>query len=90
MSHITFHPAYLSGSDAGKIHRALVESGHAELADIISERAQRTESDHRYANALELLEEGTFEVDDEPVVSSSEGGAFVMVWQWVDAESAEI
>jgi hypothetical protein len=56
----------------------------------MSERAQRTDSDRRYANALELLEEGSFEVDDEPVVSASEDGAFVMVWKWVDAESAEI
>ncbi len=88
MSDITFHPAYLSGSEAEKIHRALVESGHTDLADIMSERSQRTDTDRRYANALELLEEGTFEMDDAPVVSSSEDGAFVMVWQWVDSESA--
>jgi hypothetical protein len=90
MSQITFHPAYLSGSDAEKIHRVLVESGHTDLADVISEKSQRTDSDRRYANALELLEDGTFEMDDTPVVSSSEDGAFVMVWQWVDAESAAI
>ena len=90
MSDITFHPAYLSGSEAEKIHRALVKSGHTDLADIMSERSQRTDTDCRDANALELLEEGSFEVDDEPVVSASEDGAFVMVWKWVDAESAEI
>jgi hypothetical protein len=90
MPDVTFHTAYISALEAEKIHHALVESGHAELAEIMSERAQRTDSDRRYANALELLEEGFFEVDDEPVVSASEDGAFVMVWKWVDAESAEI
>jgi hypothetical protein len=90
ISQIPFHSAYISALEAEKIHHALVESGQAELAEIMSERAQRTDSDRRYANALELLEEGSFEVDDEPVVSASEDGAFVMVWKWVDAESAEI
>lgn len=54
------------------------------------ERSQRTDTDRKYANALELREEGTFEMDDAPVVSASENGAFVMVWQWVDAESADV
>jgi hypothetical protein len=85
-----FAPVILYSEDAKAVHDALISSGHLELANIISERAQRTDSDRRYANALELPEEGTFEMDDTPVVSSSEDGAFVMVWQWVDAESAEI
>lgn len=81
-----FSPVLLYSDHAKAVHDALISSGHLELAEIISERAQRTESDRRYANALELLEEWTFEMDDTPVVSSSEDGAFVMVWQWVDKD----
>ena len=67
MPDVTFHTAYISALEAEKIHRALVESGHTDIADIMSERSRRTDTDRRYASALELLEEGTFEMDDAPV-----------------------
>ena len=89
MPDVTFHTAYLSSLSSKQIHRALLESGHTELAEMLYESAQRSETDRRYAGALELFEKGVFEVDDAPVVSASEDGAFVMVWQWVDAESAQ-
>jgi hypothetical protein len=80
-----FSPALLSGNEAEAIHEALLTSGYSELAELISQKTQRTESDRKYAATVRSFEDGVFEMDDAPVVSSSEDGAFVMVWQWVDA-----
>lgn len=80
-----FNPVFLSGSEAVALHRALYANGHSELAALISQKAQRTESDRKYAASLQSFDDDVFEIDDAPVVSSSESGAFVMVWQWVDA-----
>jgi hypothetical protein len=80
-----FSPALLSGNEAEAIHEALLTSGYSELAELISQKAQRTESDRKYAATVRSFGDDAFEMDDAPVVSSSESGAFVMVWQWVDA-----
>jgi len=89
MPNTPFAPVILYSEDAQAVHDALLTSGHSELADLISQKAQRTETDRAYASALELWDDGEFEVDENPIVSSSKDGAFVMVWQWLGSDEIE-
>jgi len=84
MNDTPLHPALLFPSEVKAIHKALIGSGHEELADLVREKASRSDSDREYSKAIELSDEGTFDIDDEPIVSKSEDGAYVMIWQWVD------
>ena len=84
MNDTTFLPALLLPSEAESIHAALFSSGHGELAELVKSKAGRTEGARRYSDSVELWDGGTFDIDDEPIVSEGEGGAYVMVWQWVD------
>jgi len=84
MSELEFNPALLLASEVKSIHEVLIGSGHLELAQLIREKASRTDSDRKYSESIKLWDEGTFDIDDEPIVSESEDGAYVMVWQWVD------
>lgn len=81
-----FHPVFLSPDDSEAIFLALTKSGHNELAHKIADKARRSKMDRKYAAAVGIWDEGTFDIDDDPVVSQGEGGAFVMVWQWVDKD----
>jgi hypothetical protein len=87
MKALEFNSVLLSGEEANAIHNILFVSGHKELAELIFQKAQRSETDHAYAEALELWDDVEFEIDENPVVSASEEGAFVMVWQWVGNEN---
>lgn len=80
----TFYPAYLLPEEVLAIHEALLSAGHEELATRLANKARRLELEKRYAAAVLLADENLFSLDDAPVVSASEGGAYVMVWQWVD------
>ena len=66
------------------IHDALVSAGHEDLAGLLAGQANRTEWEKQYAAAIQLGDENVFSMDDVPIVSASEEGAYVMVWQWVD------
>jgi hypothetical protein len=83
MNDTTFLPALLLASEVESIHAALTASGHGELAELVKGKGSRSDSDRRYSDAIELWDEGTFDIDDEPIVSEGEDGAYVMVWQWV-------
>ena len=37
-----------------------------------------------YRDAVQVVD-GELEVDDDAIVSESDGGAYVMTWSWVDA-----
>lgn len=66
------------------IHDALVSAGHEDLAGLLAGKANRTEWEKQYAAAIQLGDENVFSMDDVPIVSASEEGAYVMVWQWMD------
>jgi len=84
MSENHFHPVILYSEDAKAVHDALVSCGHSDLALKIAKKAKRSKTDWKYINALRLWNEGSFDVDDEPVVSKGDDdGAYVMVWQWI-------
>lgn len=78
-----FHSVILYSKDAKAIHDALVSSGHTDLAATIIKKSKRSKSDRKYVDALCLWDEDAFDLDDDPIVSRGEDGAFVMVWQWV-------
>ena len=83
MSESEFKPALLLASEAESIHAALLGSENFKLAKLVKDKASRTESDRKYSDSVKLWDEGTFDIDDEPIVSEGEDGAYVMVWQWV-------
>ena len=84
MKTIPFHTAYLHQEEVLAIHDALVFAGHEELAGLLGSKATRTEVEKQYAAAIQLGDENVFSMDDSPIVSASEEGAYVMVWQWMD------
>lgn len=83
MSQNHFHPVFLNSDEVKSIYSVLVSSGHNDLALKIAKKAKRTETDKKYTNAVGHLDGGTFDIDNHPVVSKGEGGAYVMVWKWV-------
>lgn len=74
---------FLAPEDAEEICHALSISGHHELAEKIATKAMRSEIQRHYASEIRLLDQGTFDIDDHPVVSEGKDGAYVMVWQWI-------
>lgn len=78
------HSALLKPAEVIAFHDALVSAGFDRLADLLAEKATRSEMDQRYAAAIPLGEVDGYSRDSDAIVSSSEDGAFVMVWQWVD------
>lgn len=79
-----FHTAYLHPEEVLAIHEALHSVGHEEIARLLASKARRTYVEKRYAAAVQLGDEDAFSLDEAPVVSVSESGAYVMVWRWVD------
>lgn len=86
MANKEFHPVVLYSEDAQRIYEALVLSGNEELALKVGRKSKRTKLDKKYVSALNLYDEGTFNVDDNPVVSKGKDGAYVMVWQWISRD----
>ena len=86
MSENHFHSVILYSKDAKVIFEALKSSGHADLAATILEKSKRSKIDSKYVKALCLWDEDNFDMDDDPIVSRGEDGAFVMVWQWIYKE----
>jgi hypothetical protein len=78
-----YHSVFLAPEDAEAICQALATSGHLELAEKLADKAKRSETELRYASALKLWDQDTFDIDDHPVVSSGKDGAYVMIWQWI-------
>ena len=78
-----FGPVLLDGLQAASIHQALVAAGNIELASIISSKAKRTDKEALFVSAARCALDGDLEIDEDPVVSFSEQGAYVMAWHWV-------
>jgi len=78
------HSALLHQEEVVAIHEALVTAGFDQLANLLANKATRSEMDQRYAATIPMGEVDGYSRDSNPIVSSSEDGAFVMVWQWVD------
>jgi len=80
----------LYGDEVKSIYDALVTSGHEALATMLDSKAQRSPIDRQFIEALPLLDENDFSVDEQPVVSISQDGAYVMVWHWVPNDDAGV
>ena len=78
------HSALLHQEEVVAIHEALVTAGFDQLANLLANKATRSGIDKRYAATIPMGEVDGYSRDSNPIVSSSEDGAFVMVWQWVD------
>ena len=76
------------GDELKSIYDALVASSNESLATMLSAKALRTPVDRQFIEALPQLDENEFAVDEQPVVSISQNGAYVMVWHWVSNETA--
>ncbi len=85
-----FAPIMLYSDEAKAVHDALAASGYGALATMLASKAQRSEADKQFIAALPQLDDSDFDVDDEPVVSVSEEGAYIMVWRWVANEEAGV
>lgn len=84
------YPVLLYGDESKAVHEALTSSGHHALADMLVSKAQRSKTDFKFISATSLIDDSDFEIDDEPVVSASEEGAYVMVWRWVSNGDAGV
>ena len=78
------HSALLHPAEVIAIREALVTAGFDQLANLLANKATRSEMDQRYASTIPLGEVDGYSRDSDAIVSSSEDGAFVMVWRWVD------
>ena len=82
-------PVLLFESDVQAVHAALVKAGETQLAEMVAEKAKRSEHDLKFIEGIPALD-CDYDVDDCPVVSASEDGAYVLVWRWVTNEEAGI
>lgn len=94
-----FHGAVISRDQADKVFRALENSGHIDLAEIVfaaaggrytseqKELASRALSLAESGSVEEIDDDGTTEIDDNPAVSlgtdSDSPGAYIQTWTWV-------
>ena len=83
-------PVLLFESDVQAVHAALVKAGETQLAEMVAEKAKRSEHDLKFIEGIPALDDCDYHVGDCPVVSASEGGAYVLVWRWVTNEEAGI
>ena len=79
----------LSESEINAIHAALVASGHADLAELLPINRQPSEEELIYATLAKERTGDDLEVDDDPLVSIGDDGAFVSAWLWVPAPHEE-
>ena len=84
------YPVLLSSDESKAVHKALTSSGNHALANMLATKAQRSKNDFKFINAISLLDDSEFDIDDEPVVSASGEGAYVMVWRWVSNDDAGV
>ena len=84
------YPVLLSSDESKAVHKALTSSGNHALANMLASKAQRSKTDFKFISAISLLEDSDFEMDDEPVVSASEEGAYVLVWRWISSDDAGV
>lgn len=83
---IKYYPALLAGDEISQIHDALTASGHHDLASLLERKSSRTPRDRLYSQSLPSFDENDFDVDDDPIVSETDNGAYVMTWRWVAKE----
>lgn len=85
-----FGPILLDGAQAASIYHALIATGNMDLASLILLKSKLTGREGEFAAEARLALDGELEVDEVPVVSLSEDGAFVMAWYWVDASAPSL
>lgn len=78
-------PVLLDGKQAACVYDSLVATGNNELASLIFSKSRLSGREQEFASFARLSLAGNLEVDELPVVSISEAGAFVMAWFWVDS-----
>jgi hypothetical protein len=81
--------ARLPESKISAIHDALVSSGFTELAEWLTRKQEHSLEEEKLASLARGLCNDELEVDDDPVVSLAEGGAWVAAWLWVAAPAQD-
>jgi hypothetical protein len=76
----------LDASQVESIHQALMITGNLHLANLVASKAVSSEENKRFVSAVRSTLDDDFTMDENPIVSPSDEGAFVMVWRWVSAE----
>lgn len=76
-------PVLLDALQVASIHQALIITGNIDLANLIASKAIVSKENERFVSAVRSSLNDDFEMDENPIVSPSEEGAFVMVWRWV-------
>ncbi|MCX6866626.1 MAG: hypothetical protein NTV46_10495 [Verrucomicrobia bacterium] len=80
-----FGRVLLDPAQAVSIHQILIATGNIELAEVISSRGRLSGNENRYVSiAREDLDE-MLEIDENPIVSISDDGAYVMIWKWISS-----
>ena len=75
----------LPESKISAIHDALVSSGFVELAECMTRRHEHSLEEGEFVSLARGFCNDELEVDEDPVVSLADGGAWVAAWLWVSA-----
>ena len=81
-----FFPVILYDDDVRAVHDALLNAGNKKLAAMLRRKARRTKLDRMYTDAIRYHDENEYDLDDNPIVSRGDDGAYVMLWCWVSED----
>jgi len=81
------HRMIIAAELATRLHAALTEAGRPDVAQQLEWASMEDpEYDYYRAQSKELdLDENDFDMDDDPLVSAGDEGAYVAVWHWIPA-----
>ena len=82
--------ARLSESDLQAIHDALVSSGNAVLAALFIQKEGLSPEEQNYVSLARDYCGYDLEIDEEPLVSIGDDGAWVAAWVWIDGSQEEL
>jgi hypothetical protein len=89
MKTIPFH-ARLTESDLKVIHDSLVSSGNAGLASLFTRKEGLSPEEADYVSMAREYCDYDLKIDEEPLVSIGDDGAWVGAWVWVDGSQDEL
>lgn len=84
-----FH-ARLSKSDLKVIQEALISSGKADLAALFIQKEGLSPEEEKYVSLARVYCDDDLEIDEEPLVSIGDVGAWIAAWVWVEGSQEEL
>ncbi|MFM2197084.1 MAG: hypothetical protein RLZZ505_516 [Verrucomicrobiota bacterium] len=82
--------ASLSESDLEAIHKALISSGNADLAALFIQKEDLSPEAEKYVSLARKSRDYDLEIEEAPLVSIGDDGAWVAAWVWVDGSQEEL